>query len=364
MTADLEFGPSGGHGIAPRPGGAGQPGQGGAAAEAEGAAGLSGRTGQVPQPVRTPAMRAYCATLARFTSSVQSTEQLLRNDDAGTREDTEQRELTATTRLRGIDRAASAAADGLDHCTSVRSAHGLPLRAPSWGEDDADVVGASEAGGAEPPGVERGGFGTSPDAVASESPARTDPGRRRGGTDGSAWPAAAAAGRPGGARGRAGDTRHAGPGAMAVSPAQGLERLRGSGGSADLGVALTSLGRRRDALRLAEDEFAGWLATRDEQTRRISLGAAVGAALAAAAVMAVAGIRMSAAVSLALLVVCTLAVVAVAVGVAASRRSPRVCRGDGLARRPHALGLARYGAQVGGLALLALAAANIGAGAL
>ncbi|MBB5787176.1 hypothetical protein [Jiangella mangrovi] len=291
MTADLEFGTSDDHGTAPRPG------QGDRATGGPGAVGAPDRAaGRAEQPMRGPAMRGYCAALARFTSSVQSTEQLLRNDDAGTREDTEQRELTSTSRLRGIERAAHAADDGLDHGASVRSAHGLPLRASSWGTDDDSPTAAAEAEGTALDG--------------------------------------------------------------------GLDRLRRAAGGADLGVALTSLGRRRDALRLAEEEFTGWLAARDQQTRRICLGAAVGAGLAGSAVMAVAGSRLSAALSLALLVLCTLAVVAVGVGVAAARRSPRVCRGAGLARRPHPLGLARYAAQVGGLALLALAAANIGAGAL
>lgn len=305
MTTDLSFGAGGDHGA--------RASQRAAAAETvesapalgfgdvapAGPAGPSGpvagqpertvRPGAAGQVARSTAMRAYCATLSRFTSSVQSTEQLLRNDEVAVREDTEQRELTAASRLRGIERAATAAADGLEQCAAVRSAHGL------------DGLGATT--GHDPSGGD-------------------------------------------------GDNHRA-----------GLDRLRRSG-SADLGVALTSLGRRRDALRLAEDEFAGWLARHDEQTRRVSLGVAVAAGLAAAAVMAVAGTSTSAATSLALLVVCTLAVVAVGVGVAAARRSPRVCRGVGLARRPYALGLARFGAQVGGLALLALAAANIGAGTL
>ncbi|TDC49017.1 hypothetical protein E1212_19360 [Jiangella ureilytica] len=432
MTADLEFGAVGDHGTAARTGQGAPAGQGGAGRAA----------GPAGQPARSPAMRAYCATLARFTSSVQSTEQLLRNDDAGTREDTEQRELTATSRLRGIDRAALAADDGLDHCAAVRAAHGLPLPPATWGteadlalpdpaDDDLDArgPGPGEPGrarlrghdtepaddGRHPAGSGTGrgprpatvspaglarlrppGHGTEPDdhsvpsaqAGNGYNPRTGEPGRARPlGHDTEPADDSGRTAHPGnghtprtGEPGRArplghdtepaddsGRTAHAGNGRVPRSGTAGpggLDRLRRSGGGADLGVALTSLGRRRDALRLAEEEFAGWLAARDEQTRRVSLGAAVGAGLAGAAVMVVAGTRTSAAVSLALLAACTLVVVAVGVGVAAARRSPRVCRGAGLARRPHPLGLARYAAQIGGPALLALAAANIGAGAL
>ncbi|TDD72250.1 hypothetical protein E1262_02710 [Jiangella aurantiaca] len=276
MTADLEFGTTGDHGTAWRPG----------------------------PPVRSPAMRAYCATLARFTSSVQSTEQLLRNDDAGTREDTEQRELAAATRLRGIDRAGAAADDGLAQCAAVRAEYGLPagsaLHAVRRPSDDVTVA---------PP-----------------------------------------SGPPAGA-GRLDDS------------APPLDRLRRTGG-ADLGIALTALGRRRDELKLAETEFAHWLEADDERSRRVTLGALAAAGLGAAAVMAVAGTRTSAGTALALLIVCALTVVAVGLGVAAARRLPRVCRGAGLARRPDGRALVKYGARIGGVALLALTAANLTAGAL
>lgn len=435
-------------------------------------------------PARGPAMRAYCATLARFTSSVQSTEQLLRNDDAGTREDTEQREQTATTRLRGIDRAGAAATDGLAHCAAVRAGHGLPAA----GHRPADgAVGGSAPGerlhpdapyagrllGAEPgPGpIGSGAAARSPHGDAAvhsplggdtavhhppgsvarppaDGPAAYPPtgdptvrppitgdtavhrppgsvarppatyppsagdaamrppyggatGRPpTGGStgrpphDGSAsahLPIGGPAARPPhgsppladrpGTTGRPGAAVHPDTGssgaATAVRPEPapprtsaahlddpaGFDRLRRTGG-ADLGVALTALGRRRDELKLAEAEFAAWLDAHDERSRRVTLGATVGAGLAGAAVMAVAGTRMAAAPALALLVVCTLAVVAAGLGVAAARRLPRVCRGAGLARRPDGPALARYGARIGGAALLALTAANVAAGAL
>ncbi|RIQ33626.1 hypothetical protein [Jiangella rhizosphaerae] len=355
MTADLEFGAPGDPAAASRPG----------------------------APVRSPAMRAYCASLARFTSSVQSTEQLLRNDDAGTREDTEQRELTAATRLRGIDRAGAAADDGLAHCAAVRSDYGLPSGSPAdafaeyeerlgadgrdrpggGGHADDGTVGTAEDGGTVGPAHDRGSAGPAHDRSTAGPPRdrgtaglvrHPDSGPSHG-TDGS-LPGTATAVRSGTRRLRTS------PGRL-DDAAPGLDRLRRTGG-ADLGVALTALGRRRDELKLAEAEFAHWLQMHDEQSRRITLGAVVAAGLAGAAVMAVAGVRTSAATALALLIVCSLAVVAAGLGVAAARRLPRVCRGAGLARRPDGWALARYGARIGGATLLALTAANIVAGAL
>lgn len=551
-------------------------------------------------PVRTPAMRAYCATLARFTSSVQSTEQLLRNDDAGTREDAEQREQTAATRLRGIHRASSAADDGLAHCATVRSEYGLtpllggrgpgpatagplarhshPDYAPGAAPATADQPPArhphlDHAPGAAPatdqplthhprPGQAPGpAIGDDPfaghvptshpddhrsfDAAGQLSWPIADPGqgssaatadhhlpadqppssyRRPSQVPGPAiaddpfaahvptphpddhrpidtarqlpWPiadpgqessaatadhlladrpsinersprtgadpqhgpptdwtsdappetgqaarrpvdrashggqpstgygssASAAYGSSASAAGhrspRAGtdpdhdsltghrppvkDTpgfdagygpsadhtyagRPASPGRAAPGggaatavhadpvvrptahelddPTPAVDRLRRTGG-ADLGVALTALGRRRDELKLAEAEFETWLVAHDERSRRVTTSAVVGAGLAGAAVMVTAGTRMSAAMTLALLIACTLAVVAVGLGVAAARRLPRVCRGAGLARRPDTTALVRYGARIGGAALLALTVANIAAGAL
>ncbi|WP_053203684.1 hypothetical protein [Jiangella muralis] len=461
-------------------------------------------------PVRAPAMRAYCATLARFTSSVQSTEQLLRNDDAGTREDTEQREQTAATRLRGIHRASSAADDGLAHCAAVRSEYGLTSDPPDDGPGphparygrashppDPDPLPSDEGPGPhldryartpllpgpsplpsdEGPGPHSDRYGLGParagrpaaddppaghlPPAAANRPAyepstrpayepptrlvghrssRTDPdpdygpptARRPPADDTLGFGTGTGTGpyvghpsashpyasRPAGAdhvplggtaarradlslRGTAvapgpdspepgsagprtagpteGDTTTAGPTSGAATavhtdpvvhrtahqlddPAPTLDRLRRTGG-ADLGVALTALGRRRDELKLAEVEFETWLVAHDERSRRVTMGAVVGAGLAGAAVMVVAGTRTSAAMTLALLIVCTLAVVAVGLGVAAARRLPRVCRGAGLARRPDAAALVRYGGRIGGVALLALTAANIAAGA-
>ncbi len=436
MTTDLDFGTSDDHNTASRAG----------------------------VPLRSPAMRTYCSTLGRFTSAVQSTEQLLRNDDAGTRDDTEQRELTATTRLRGIDRAASAADDGLAHCAAVRSTSGLPAAAIALAGGPAfDLDGRALGAGSEHawPGMvdeaaaERGRLvGTAarpalgvPDTTTDPLPSSArhpraglprstgdDPeyGRAGGrpdhdalgtiGRSGHAVPGSfgpdhgrrgvapelplddrppeggAATPRPGPARavgpeytapGSVGHTDRGlpgttvepdpgSPGATAVrsesalvhepagrpgDPAPGLDRLRRTGG-ADLGVALTALGRRRDELKLAETDFERWLESHDERSRKITLVAAVAAGVAGAAVMTVAGARTSAATALALLIVCTLAVVAVGLGMAAARRLPRVCRGAGLARRPDGLALARYGARIGGTALLALTAADIAAGAL
>lgn len=515
-------------------------------------------------PVRTPAMRAYCATLARFTSSVQSTEQLLRNDDAGTREDAEQREQTAATRLRGIHRASSAADDGLAHCATVRSEYGLapllggqdpgpeptgdplarhplarhphpdhapgpeptadqpaahdlhpdyaaapatdnplarhphlarqphldhapgaapatdqPLThhprpgqvpGPAIGDDPfvghvptphpddhrpidtagqlwspaADPGQGSSAATAhhyppadQPPSSQRsprtgadpqhgpptdwtsdappetgqaarrpvdrashGGqpstgygssasaaYGSSASAAGHRSPrAGTDPdhdsltGHRppvkdTPGFDAGYGPSAdhTYAGRPAGPGraapgGGAATAVHADPVVRPTAhelddPTPAVDRLRRTGG-ADLGVALTALGRRRDELKLAEAEFETWLVAHDERSRRVTTSAVVGAGLAGAAVMVTAGTRMSAAMTLALLIACTLAVVAVGLGVAAARRLPRVCRGAGLARRPDTTALVRYGARIGGAALLALTVANIAAGAL
>ncbi|SDT68603.1 hypothetical protein [Jiangella sp. DSM 45060] len=589
-------------------------------------------------PVRTPAMRAYCATLARFTSSVQSTEQLLRNDDAGTREDAEQREQTAATRLRGIHRASSAADDGLAHCATVRSEYGLtpllggrgpgpatagplarhphpdhapgaapaadqpsahdlhpdyaaaaapatdnplarhshpdyapgaapatadqpPARHPHLGHapgaapatdqplthhprpgqapgpaigddpfaghvptahpDDhrsfdaagqrswpiADPGQGSSAATADhhlpadqPPSSYRrpsqapgpaiaddpfaaphpddhrpidaagqlwspaadpgqGSFAATahhyppadqppssqrsprtgadphqrpPTDWTYDAPPYADPAGRRavdpvfhgdqpstgyghaGTADADHGSSASTAGHrspragtdpdhvpPTGHRPSVDDTsgfdagygpadhtyanRPASPSRAAPTggaatavhadpvvrptahelddPTPAVDRLRRTGG-ADLGVALTALGRRRDELKLAEAEFETWLVAHDEQSRRVTTSAAVGAGLAGAAVMVIAGTRVSAAMTLALLIACTLAVVAVGLGVAAARRLPRVCRGAGLSRRPDTTALVRYGARIGGAALLALTVANIAAGAL
>ncbi|SEF14935.1 hypothetical protein [Jiangella alba] len=510
-------------------------------------------------PARTPAMRAYCATLARFTSSVQSTEQLLRNDDAGTREDTEQREQTAATRLRGIHRASSAADDGLAHCATVRSEYGLmPLPGHGPDQDPGPAAGPAIAtdhpstghphpdhvpGPTPDPSARYPHPGPGPDPAIVDpfasyprpgpdpanprihhshpahapgaaaplvdplagdphpgpgpDPAAADPSARYPGNAPGPGPAPAdpsaghlptphpddrrsfdAAGRPSspaagphhgppdwtydarpdiGKAGRhpvdpafydsppptgngpsataaaeyglaastAGDhssradtdpdhgppTGHRPPvddrfgvdsgygpsadhlyaahpaGASTAGPTGGattavhtepvvrrttrpvddptpaLDRLRRTGG-ADLGVALTALGRRRDELKLAETDFETWLIAHDERSRRVTTTAVAGAGLAGASVMVVAGTRMSAAMTLVLLVVCTLAVVAVGLGVAAARRLPRVCRGAGLARRPDAAALVRCGARIGGAALLALTVANVAAGAL
>lgn len=418
MTTDLDFGTSDDHNTASRTG----------------------------PPLRSPAMRTYCSTLSRFTSAVQSTEQLLRNDDAGTREDTEQRELTATTRLRGIDRAASAADDGLAHCATVRSTFGLPAdvvalagrpafdldgRALGAGSDharpgldndadaergrlrgvsarhpraglprsagddpeyghaggrpDHDALGTIGRSGQGVPGTfdpARGPRGGAPELPYDDRPPEGGTVTPRPGRARAVRPEYAAPGTVGRTdRGPAGATVEPdprSPGATAVrsesalshepadrlvDPAPALDRLRRTGG-ADLGVALTALGRRRDELKLAETDFERWLESHDEGSRKITLGAAVAAGVAGAAVMAVAAARTSAATALALLIVCTLAVIAVGLGVAAARRLPRVCRGAGLARRPDGLALARYGARIGGTALLALTAANIAAGAL
>ncbi|WP_116947844.1 hypothetical protein [Jiangella endophytica] len=336
-------------------------------------------------PVRTPAMRAYCATLARFTSSVQSTEQLLRNDDAGTREDTEQREQTAAIRLRGIDRAGTAATDGLAHCAAVRSEHGLPAhvtepdRPPAAGAsadlpqfhtpDDAPFGDPSRHADLDAPRDDTGHFsGDDPGrgtlgGVAVRAPHGV-PAAGRPGSAVRAGPGSSGSGSSGAATAvRAEPAPLRTPAARLDDPAPGLDRLRRTGG-ADLGVALTALGRRRDELKLAETDFAAWLDAHDERSRRVTLGAVVGAGLCGAAVMAVAGSRLAAAAAFALLIVCTLAVVAVGLGVAAARRLPRVCRGAGLSRRPDASALARYGTRIGGAALLALTAANIAAGAL
>ncbi|PZF83695.1 hypothetical protein [Jiangella anatolica] len=299
-------------------------------------------------PVRSPAMRTYCATLARFTSAVQSTEQLLRNDDAGAREDADQREQTAAIRLRGVDRAGAAAVDGLDQCATVRTEYGLPAAesrlAPTG---DHDVLGAAVRDPGVPAATQ-----VDPHAIGLAPEPHPGPGFSGTADDRSEWDPA----------GRV--TVAPRPAPAAVTAAEpGLDRLRRTGG-ADLGVALTTLGRRRDELRAAETEFTRWFQAYDERSRRVTHGAVGVAGLAGAAVMGVVGAAASAATALALLVVCTLAVVATGTGVAAIRRLPRVCRGAGLARRPSGPALARFGAQVGGVALLALAAVNIGAGAL
>ncbi|SDU32701.1 hypothetical protein [Jiangella alkaliphila] len=383
MTTDLDFGTSDDHNTASRAG----------------------------VPPRSPAMRTYCSTLSRFTSAVQSTEQLLRNDDAGTREDTEQRELTATTRLRGIDRAASAAADGLAHCATVRSTFGLPADAvapaggpafdldgralgagseDAWpaldddaargrrgragGRPDHDALGTIGRSGEGVPGTfdpDHGPRGGAPELPFDDRPPEGGTATPRPGPARAVRPEYAAPGAtvepdprsPGATAVRSESALVHEPADRPVDPAPGLDRLRRTGG-ADLGVALTALGRRRDELKLAETDFERWLASHDERSRKITLGAAVAAGVAGVAVMAVAGARTSAATALALLIVCTLAVVAVGLGVAAARRLPRVCRGAGLARRPDGVALARYGARIGGTALLALTAANIAAGAL
>lgn len=237
-------------------------------------------SGQRHQPSRGPAMRAYCATLSRFTSAVQSTEQLLRNDEAGTREDTEQLEITTAGRLRRIERAGAAAEAGLEHTTAVRAVHGLP---------------------------------------APEEPSGSSPG--------------------------------------------GRDLARRTGGS-DVGMALTSLGRRRDELRAAESEFTQWLDGHDEQSRRVVLAATGAVGVVAALAMAVLGTRMSGSASLALLAVCTVAVVTTALTTASARRLRRVCTGPGLSRRPDPVAMARYGGVVAAAAAVGLAAVNIAVGSL
>ncbi|TDE12574.1 hypothetical protein [Jiangella asiatica] len=243
--------------------------------------GATSASGERHQPSRGPAMRAYCATLSRFTSAVQSTEQLLRNDEAGTREDSEQREVASAARLRSIERAGAAAEAGLEHTAVVRAEQGLP---PPTTDDT-------------------GGSASEPHLLR-----------------------------------RAADS--------------------------DVGVALTSLGRRRDAVRAAETEFAQWLTQRDEQSRRIVVTVTAVVAVVAAGVMAVVGTTASAATSLALLAACTVAVVATALMTAAARRLPRVCAGAGLARRPHPVAMARYGGELTVATAVALAAVNVTAGAL
>lgn len=95
--------------------------------------GSVGQAGGHELPERSPAMRAYCSALARFTSAVQSTELALRNDVAGTRDDHEQRELSSASRLRSAERAHAAAEEGLEHTATARRDHGLAETASRLG---------------------------------------------------------------------------------------------------------------------------------------------------------------------------------------------------------------------------------------
>lgn len=83
-------------------------------------------TGGSGEPIRRdPAMQSYCATLSRFTSSVQSTELSLRHEEATTGEEHDRLETAAASRLRGIDKARAEAAAGLEHIAVVRAEHGV-----------------------------------------------------------------------------------------------------------------------------------------------------------------------------------------------------------------------------------------------
>ncbi|PSL01359.1 hypothetical protein CLV30_11489 [Haloactinopolyspora alba] len=76
-------------------------------------------------PPRGPAMRAYCASLTHFTSSVHSSELALRHDEAATVEQREELETASGSRLRGIDKAGAEAAAAAEHVVAVRERHGI-----------------------------------------------------------------------------------------------------------------------------------------------------------------------------------------------------------------------------------------------
>ncbi len=74
---------------------------------------------------RDPTMRAYCAMLSRFTSSVQSTELALRHEESSTHNDQEDLERASASRLRGISKALVEADAGIEHVDTVRTDHGV-----------------------------------------------------------------------------------------------------------------------------------------------------------------------------------------------------------------------------------------------
>lgn len=228
--------------------------------------------------IRGPGMQAYCATLGRFTSSVQTTEIVLRENEAAAQEEREQRELATDSRLRSLDKARAEAQAGIDHAAEVRESHGL-------GSADDEP---------KPPG----------------------------------W---------------------------------GLSRRSGAN---DLGIALTTLARRRDELQATETTFEEWIDTEDMSSMKIVTGATAAVGLMAAIMMGVASASASPAGSLALLVVCVLGVTAVSLGVAASRRLPRVCSGMSLARTADPFLMTRFGAMIAGITACVLIVANVMASSL
>jgi hypothetical protein len=228
--------------------------------------------------IRSPGMQAYCATLGRFTSSVQTTEIVLRENEAAAQEERERRELAAETRLRGLDKARAEAAAGLEHAAAVRESHGL-------GSSDDEP---------KPPG----------------------------------W------GRP-----------------------------RPSG-SPDLGIALTTLARRRDQLQAAETSFEEWADEEDLRSMKIVIGVTAVAGLIAAAMIGVVGAKLPMVGSLTLLVVGVLAVAGASIGVAVTRRLPQICSGACLARVVDPFLAVRFGAMIAGGVAGVLIVVNIMASSL
>ena len=225
---------------------------------------------------RAPAMQEYCATLSRFTSSVQSTELMLRHEEATIADEAEQVEQATASRLRGIERARAEAQSGLDHTAAVRQAHG----------------------------------------VASTDPA-VDTGR--------------------------------------------TPRRRIGG---DLGIALTSLARRRDELRAAEEEFDTWSRSQDQNAQRVVLGAAAAVGVIGAAVLVVVGMSSSPGLTLSLLIAITGAITGTGLAAGTLVRLPVLCTGPTLIREPQATALTRFGAILACVAAAGLAAVAIASGAL
>lgn len=229
---------------------------------------------------RAAPMQEYCATLSRFTSSVQSTELMLRHEETTIADETDQVEQATASRLRGIERARAEAQSGLEHTATVRQAHGV---------------------------------------------AGTDP-------------------------------------ATESATASGRAVRRRIGG--DLGIALTSLARRRDELRAAEEEFDTWSRSQDQNAQRVVVGTAAGAGVIGAAVMVVVGTSSSPVLTLSLLIVFTGAVAVAGLAAGVFVRLPVLCTGPTLVREPQATALTRFGAILAGVAGAGLLGVAIAAGVL
>ncbi|WP_298323369.1 hypothetical protein [Haloactinopolyspora sp.] len=226
---------------------------------------------------RAAAMQEYCATLSRFTSSVHSTELMLRHEEATIADESDQVDQAAAARLRGVERARAEAQAGLEHTATVREAHG--------------VTGADSNG---------------------------------------------PTGRP----------------------------IRRRASSGDLGIALTSLARRRDELRAAEAEFDTWLQSHDQKAQRVVFGAAGAAGVLGAVAMVIVGGSAPPVWTLSLLLAGVVVVTAAGLATGVLVRLPALCAGPSLVREPQATAVSRFAAALAGVAAAGFIGIAVATGAL